>query len=137
MGAERQSTGKEWATVWVRSRGDKPQRTCCVLNLGQTVLSVQTAFVYLATLSTAQTNNTKYLADSKESIGLCAVRSGCGLIKILFLYLFGGTEDIHAKPHSECSGCGSRFELGTRGKKSGTRASLTIVTLVRKWGTCL
>jgi len=78
------------------------------------------------TLSKAQTNNTKYLADSKELSGLCEVRSGSGLLKILSLNLSGGSEDIHAKPHSEWSGCGSSFKPGT----SGTRVKFEQVKLL-------
>ena len=78
------------------------------------------------TLSTVQTNNTKYLADSNELSGLCEVQSGSGLLKILSLNLSGGTEDIQAKPHSEWSGCGSSFKLGT----SGTRVEFEQVKLL-------
>ena len=67
-------------------------------------------------MSTAQTNN-KYLADSKELTGLCVVRSGRGLIRILSLHLPGGNEGSHAKFNCERSGCGLRFELGTLGTR--------------------
>ena len=86
------------------------------MKLGQTVAVRTIAFVYLATLSTAQTNN-KYLADSKELTGLCAVRSGRGLIKIFCLQLFGGNEGSHAKPNCEWTGCGLMFDLGTLGTR--------------------
>lgn len=118
--AERRCIGRGWATVWVWPRRQKHQRTYCGLNLGRTNPVSTIAFVYLATLWTAQTSNTKYLADSRKSTGWCAVRSGSGIVKILCLHLSEGTEEIHAKPHSEWSGCGSRFELGT----AGTRVEL-------------
>jgi len=78
------------ATAWLWSRRDKPQRTYCGLNLGKTVAVSTIACVYLVTLSKAKTNNTKYLADSKELSGLCEARSGSGLLKILSLNLSGG-----------------------------------------------
>jgi len=102
----------EFARIWLWTGADKPQRTYCDVKLGQSVAARIFAFVYLATLSTAQTNN-KYLADSKELTGLCALRSGRGLIKRLSLHLSVGNEGIHAKFNCEWSGFGLRFELST------------------------
>jgi hypothetical protein len=57
------------------------------MNVGHTVPVSTTPSVYLATMSTAQTNTTKYLADSDELTGLCSEGSGRGLIKTLSLHL--------------------------------------------------
>ena len=66
------------------------------MNLGRIVPVSTIDSVYLATLLTAQTNETKYLADSNKLTGLYLEGSGRGLIKILSLHLSGWTEDIHA-----------------------------------------
>jgi len=94
--AESHCFGREWAPVWMWARRDKVQRPYCDMNLGHTVPVNTVASVYLATLSTAQTHKTKYMADSKELTGLCSEGRGRDLIKMLSLHLSGWTEDIYA-----------------------------------------
>jgi hypothetical protein len=94
--AESHCVGREWAPLGKWRRRDKAQHPYCDMNLGHTVPVSTIASVYLATLSTAQTNKTIHLADSNELTRLCSEGSGRGLIKIVSLHLSGWTEDILA-----------------------------------------
>jgi hypothetical protein len=115
-GPERHCNGRELAIVWLWPRRDITQHSNCGSKLGKTVAASTIAFIYLEILSRAHTNNTKCLADSKELTGLCAVRSGRGLIKIMSMNCLEGLKTF-TQSHSEWPGYWSRVELGTSGQE--------------------